>query len=88
MPRLYSPVTSTEVISLSWVFAEGVRLAGGQPRFIEPLARAAAATGIDALFIEVHNALLPIRDTVGLGNANSNKRREKRVSWIPVRAGP
>jgi len=27
---------------------------GGQPQFIEPLARAATATGIDAVFIEVH----------------------------------
>ncbi|MCC7236858.1 MAG: 3-deoxy-8-phosphooctulonate synthase [Bryobacterales bacterium] len=27
---------------------------GGQPRFIEPLARAALATGIDGLFVEVH----------------------------------
>lgn len=27
---------------------------GGQPRFIEPLARAAVAVGIDALFVEVH----------------------------------
>lgn len=27
---------------------------GGQPRFIEPLARAAVAVGIDALFLEVH----------------------------------
>lgn len=27
---------------------------GGQPVFIEPLARAAAAVGIDALFLEVH----------------------------------
>jgi 2-dehydro-3-deoxyphosphooctonate aldolase (KDO 8-P synthase) len=29
---------------------------GGQPRFIEPLARAAAAVGIDGLFVEVHEA--------------------------------
>ncbi|MGH9674612.1 MAG: 3-deoxy-8-phosphooctulonate synthase [Bryobacteraceae bacterium] len=27
---------------------------GGQPQFIQPLARAAVATGIDALFVEVH----------------------------------
>ena len=27
---------------------------GGQPNFIEPLAKAAAAVGIDALFLEVH----------------------------------
>ena len=29
---------------------------GGEPRFIEPLARAAAAVGIDGLFVEVHEA--------------------------------
>ncbi len=29
---------------------------GGQPQFIAPLSRAAAAVGIDALFVEVHEA--------------------------------
>ncbi len=29
-------------------------LTGGQPKFIKPIARAAAAVGIDALFLEVH----------------------------------
>jgi 2-dehydro-3-deoxyphosphooctonate aldolase (KDO 8-P synthase) len=29
-------------------------MSGGEPRFIKPLARAAAAVGIDALFLEVH----------------------------------
>jgi 2-dehydro-3-deoxyphosphooctonate aldolase (KDO 8-P synthase) len=29
-------------------------ISGGQPEFIKPLARAAAAVGIDALFLEVH----------------------------------
>jgi 2-dehydro-3-deoxyphosphooctonate aldolase (KDO 8-P synthase) len=29
---------------------------GGQPEFIEPLARAAVAAGVDALFVEVHDA--------------------------------
>ena len=28
---------------------------GGQPQFIEPLARAAAAVGIDGLFVETHD---------------------------------
>ncbi len=47
-------------------------LSGGQPEFIKPIARAAAAVGIDALFLEVHpdpaNALsdaasqLPLKD--------------------------
>lgn len=29
---------------------------GGQPEFIEPLAKAAAAAGVDAVFVEVHEA--------------------------------
>ena len=29
---------------------------GGQPQFIEPLARAAVAAGVDGLFVEVHDA--------------------------------
>src|SRR6202035_3566842 len=29
---------------------------GGQPQFIEPLAKAAVATGVDAVFVEVHEA--------------------------------
>lgn len=32
----------------------GGTYSGGQPQFIEPLARAAVAVGIDALFLEVH----------------------------------
>jgi 2-dehydro-3-deoxyphosphooctonate aldolase (KDO 8-P synthase) len=28
---------------------------GGQPQFIEPLARAAAAVGVDGIFVEVHD---------------------------------
>jgi 2-dehydro-3-deoxyphosphooctonate aldolase (KDO 8-P synthase) len=33
----------------------GGAASGGQPQFIEPLARAAVAVGIDALFVEVHD---------------------------------
>ena len=29
---------------------------GGQPQFIEPLARAAVAAGVDGVFVEVHEA--------------------------------
>jgi 2-dehydro-3-deoxyphosphooctonate aldolase (KDO 8-P synthase) len=29
---------------------------GGQPRFIEPLAKAAVAVGVDGVFMEVHEA--------------------------------
>ena len=31
-------------------------VSGGQPEFIEPLARAAAAFGVDGIFVEVHEA--------------------------------
>jgi 2-dehydro-3-deoxyphosphooctonate aldolase (KDO 8-P synthase) len=31
-------------------------VSGGQPEFIEPLARAAVAVGVDAVFVEVHEA--------------------------------
>jgi 2-dehydro-3-deoxyphosphooctonate aldolase (KDO 8-P synthase) len=51
---------------------------GGQPQFIETLARAAAAAGIDALFVEVHEApqraksdgpnALPLEALAGLWN--------------------
>ena len=30
-------------------------VSGGQPEFIEPLARAAVAVGVDGIFVEVHN---------------------------------
>ncbi len=32
----------------------GTNVSGGEPKFIEPLSKAAAAIGIDALFLEVH----------------------------------
>jgi len=34
----------------------GGTASGGQPQFIEPLARASVAVGIDGLFVEVHHA--------------------------------
>ena len=36
--------------------SSGGAASGGQPQFIEPLARAAVAVGIDGLFVEVHDA--------------------------------
>jgi 2-dehydro-3-deoxyphosphooctonate aldolase (KDO 8-P synthase) len=36
--------------------SSGGNASGGQPEFIEPLARAAVAVGIDGLFLEVHDA--------------------------------
>jgi len=44
---------------------------GGQPKFIKPLAKAATAIGIDALFLEVHpdqaNALSDAESQLPLG---------------------
>ncbi len=34
----------------------GGSASGGQPQFIEPLARAAVAAGVDGVFVEVHDA--------------------------------
>ncbi|MFB3827502.1 MAG: 3-deoxy-8-phosphooctulonate synthase [Bryobacteraceae bacterium] len=34
----------------------GAGASGGEPQFIEPLARAAAAVGVDGIFVEVHDA--------------------------------
>src|SRR5205807_1905572 len=34
----------------------GAVASGGQPQFIEPLARAATSTGIAGIFVEVHDA--------------------------------
>jgi 2-dehydro-3-deoxyphosphooctonate aldolase (KDO 8-P synthase) len=31
------------------------KASGGQPEFIEPLARAGAAVGVDGIFLEVHD---------------------------------
>ena len=35
--------------------AAGGSGSGGQPQFIEPLARAAVAVGVDGVFVEVHD---------------------------------
>ncbi len=49
------PVVFDATHSVQLPGAAGVA-SGGQAEFIEPLARAAAAVGIDALFVEVHEA--------------------------------
>jgi 2-dehydro-3-deoxyphosphooctonate aldolase (KDO 8-P synthase) len=48
------PVVFDATHSVQMPGGQGDR-SGGQPEFIEPLARAAAAVGIDALFVEVHD---------------------------------
>jgi len=48
------PIVFDATHSVQLPGGEGGR-SGGQPEFIDPLARAAAAVGIDALFLEVHD---------------------------------
>jgi len=49
------PVVFDATHSVQLPSAAGSR-SGGEPRFIEPLARAAVAVGVDAVFVEVHEA--------------------------------
>ena len=53
MRELGHPVIFDATHSVQLPSAAGLG-SGGQPQFIEPLARAAVATGIDGLFVEVH----------------------------------
>jgi 2-dehydro-3-deoxyphosphooctonate aldolase (KDO 8-P synthase) len=53
--RRHWPVVFDATHSVQMPGAAGTA-SGGQPEFIEPLARAAIATGIDGLFVEVHEA--------------------------------
>jgi 2-dehydro-3-deoxyphosphooctonate aldolase (KDO 8-P synthase) len=39
---------------VQWPGGEG-KASGGQPEFIEPLARAGTAVGVDGIFLEVHD---------------------------------
>ena len=48
------PVVLDVTHSLQLPGGEGKR-SGGQPQFIEPLARAGVAAGVDGLFMEVHD---------------------------------
>ena len=57
--REYAPVVfdathSVQMPSVSSV-GDGVATSGGQPQFIPVLARAAAAAGVDGLFLEAHD---------------------------------
>jgi len=49
------PVVFDATHSVQLPGAAGAR-SGGEPQFIEPLSRAAVATGVDAVFLEVHEA--------------------------------
>ncbi len=52
--RLGCPVVFDVTHSVQLPGGEG-KASGGQPEFIEPLARAGAAAGVDGLFLEVHD---------------------------------
>jgi len=52
--RSLSPVCFDATHAVQHPGAEGGAASGGDRRFVWPLARAAAAVGIDALFVEVH----------------------------------
>lgn len=69
------PVVFDATHSVQMPGAGGTK-SGGQPEFIEPLARAAVAVGVDAVFVEVHEEpsralsdganALPLRELGGL----------------------
>lgn len=54
MRKLGYPVVFDVTHSVQLPGGEG-KSSGGQPEFIEPLARAGAAAGVDGIFIEVHD---------------------------------
>ena len=54
MRKLGYPVVFDVTHSVQLPGGEG-KSSGGQPEFIEPLARAGAAAGVDGLFLEVHD---------------------------------
>jgi len=54
MKELGYPVILDVTHSLQLPGGEGTH-SGGEPRFIEPLARAGVAAGVDGLFLEVHD---------------------------------
>jgi 2-dehydro-3-deoxyphosphooctonate aldolase (KDO 8-P synthase) len=55
MRNLGYPVVFDATHSVQLPGATGTA-SGGQPEFIEPLASAAVAVGVDAVFLEVHEA--------------------------------
>ena len=59
---------------------------GGQPEFIEPLARACVAAGVDAVFLEVHDnpaeALSDGANALPLGELDALLARLKQLSEL------
>jgi 2-dehydro-3-deoxyphosphooctonate aldolase (KDO 8-P synthase) len=54
LARTGCPVVFDVTHSVQLPGAQGAA-SGGQPEFIEPLARAGCAAGVDAIFVEVHD---------------------------------
>lgn len=61
-------------------------LSGGQPEFIKPIARAAVAVGIDALFLEVHpdpaKALSDAASQLALNEVEDLLTEIKEIDWV------
>jgi 2-dehydro-3-deoxyphosphooctonate aldolase (KDO 8-P synthase) len=61
-------------------------VSGGEPQFIKPLAKAAAAVGIDALFLEVHpdprEALSDARSQLALKDLENLLSEIKEIDFI------
>ena len=76
------PVILDVTHSLQLPGGEGSR-SGGQPEYIEPLARAGVAAGVDGVFLEVHNnparALSDGANALPLGRFNSLIKKISRL---------
>lgn len=74
MKELGYPVVLDVTHSLQLPGGQGIR-SGGQPQYIEPLARAGVAAGVDGVFMEVHDnparALSDGANALPLGRFNS-----------------
>jgi 2-dehydro-3-deoxyphosphooctonate aldolase (KDO 8-P synthase) len=85
MRKLGYPVVFDVTHSVQLPGGEG-KSSGGQPEFIEPLARAGAAIGVDGLFLEVHDnppkALSDGTNALALGKLQPMLERIMRIAAL------
>jgi 2-dehydro-3-deoxyphosphooctonate aldolase (KDO 8-P synthase) len=85
MQKLGYPVVFDVTHSVQLPGGEG-KSSGGQPEFIEPLARAGAAIGVDGLFLEVHDnpakALSDGTNALALGKLQPMLERILRIAAL------
>jgi 2-dehydro-3-deoxyphosphooctonate aldolase (KDO 8-P synthase) len=85
MRKLGYPVVFDVTHSVQLPGGEG-KSSGGQPEFIEPLARAGTATGVDGLFLEVHDdpakALSDGTNALALGKLQPMLERILRIAAL------